>query len=401
MRAIVISVGLLAASCGDVAQQKVQRLQQASIYGADDRTEVADAPEPWKEMGERSVLALLFQKGLSKRELNFCVGPTARFDSLTVGQDNGLCASVRFQSQPFAAGCSSTLVAPSLLLTAKHCLVDRPQPMAFRGFVMQADGGLPVVTPDDVFGVRRVFMSDRQDLALLELSQPLDGRVVPIAPQTRKLGDPVTVIGYPNGGPAKVSSGCHILQATGDRFLSNCEVFPGNSGSGIFNSSGALAGVVVSTGIGVFRATDAGCKIDFVYTDAGQIIEGVGAPQLTTSIDPGGFISEICDGGYASVVCGRAASCGDGQCTDGETAATCAGDCAEGRCGDGICAGGEVLGCVEDCGEGACSFVPAPDAGAAPVNPPPPPTQGCSSVEGVSLLAALAVALRARTSPSR
>lgn len=391
MRALPLAVvSLVVAACGGDEVWLSQRVRQASIYGPDDRTEVVDAAEPWRSMGEHSVVSLLRPKTLAKRQLDFCGGSPATYGGPTVGEENGLCPSVRFQDQPAVAGCSTTLVAPTLLLTAKHCVVEGVRYMALTDFVMRGDGGLPELTTDDVYAVKRVLVSDTQDLAMLELATPISGgQVVPIATTLADVGEPVTVIGYANGGPAKVSSACHVLRSAGERLGANCEVFPGNSGSGLFDATGALTGVVVSTGIGVSRATDAGCKIDFVYTDAGFIIEGVGAPQLTMAVDPRRFVGELCDGGLASTLCGRVAQCGDGLCTDDETSASCAVDCSASRCGDGLCAGGEVIDCEADCAEAACSYVPVVDAGVTP--DPQPEPQGCSTGVGAAAWLALLV----------
>ena len=56
----------------------------------------------------------------------------------------------------------------------------------------------------------------------------------------------MTVIGYPNGLPAKVASGAVVLDERGgcrDYFTLDSDTFDGNSGSGVFDANGEVAGV--------------------------------------------------------------------------------------------------------------------------------------------------------------
>jgi S1-C subfamily serine protease len=88
------------------------------------------------------------------------------------------------------------------------------------------------------------------DLALVRTAQALPA-VLPIAAADPRAGDPVSIVGYPGGGPLLTSTGA-VLGYTDDAlgansvqvFATDAEVEPGSSGSAVVDTAGAVVGVV-------------------------------------------------------------------------------------------------------------------------------------------------------------
>lgn len=88
------------------------------------------------------------------------------------------------------------------------------------------------------------------DLALVRTTGSLPA-VVPMAAADPRAGDPVSVVGYPGGGPLRTSSGV-VLGYTDDPLGANigqvlatdAHVEPGSSGSAMVDEAGAVVGVV-------------------------------------------------------------------------------------------------------------------------------------------------------------
>ncbi len=88
------------------------------------------------------------------------------------------------------------------------------------------------------------------DLALVRTTEDLDAYPV-LADADPEEGEPITVVGYPNGGELTVTSGTVIRytndpinQNLGEVIYSDAEVEHGSSGSAVLDSEGRLIGVV-------------------------------------------------------------------------------------------------------------------------------------------------------------
>ncbi len=88
------------------------------------------------------------------------------------------------------------------------------------------------------------------DLALVRTTEDLDAYPV-LADEDPEEGEPITVVGYPNGGELTVTSGTVIRytndpinQNLGEVIYSDAEVEHGSSGSAVLDSEGRLIGVV-------------------------------------------------------------------------------------------------------------------------------------------------------------
>lgn len=149
------------------------------------------------------------------------------------------------------AYCGGTLVAPDLVVTAFHCV--RSQDTGHKVKVYPGTGAPVLATV--------VRFENGWDVALLKTATPLLGRVALLAPDV-VVGETVLVVGAPDGEEFLVTRGIVSKIAAAGAF-SNCRaadrlgtephqiiytdamVFSGNSGGGMFNTSGNLVGVIV------------------------------------------------------------------------------------------------------------------------------------------------------------
>lgn len=137
-------------------------------------------------------------------------------------------------------GCTGTLIAPHLVLTAAHC-VSPENEGATRHFIAGWDRGTFVThrRSDEVlvhpqYEARNGSARFLYDMALIWLNEPIDANVVPSIPVGRlktAAPDAAFLFGYHNRRP-------HVLNAHKDCPLRNaarvwvyeCEVISGNSG---------------------------------------------------------------------------------------------------------------------------------------------------------------------------
>ena len=117
----------------------------------------------------------------------------------------------------------------------------------------------------------------------------------------------MTVIGYPNGLPAKVASGAVVLDERAGRrdyFTLNSDTFDGSSGSGVFDDRGELAGVFVRGGDDYEYRPEEECFVVRRIEDAPTPPHGEHAGYWAPAV------AEWCASGAQSSLCSLAeASC--------------------------------------------------------------------------------------------
>lgn len=268
-----------------------------SIYGEDDRVELANVRNDLVQDLARSSMALFEKKDL---ELDAATGRYQNKNLETLAK-RGLCESERFSEQFSSAYCSGALIGPDLVLTAGHCIRAIPCEDTRFVFDFVADAASPQgstsFAQDQVYSCKKVVKIQENnngaggfillgglDYAIVKLDRKVEGRKPVVLEKDGKLkeGDNLVLIGHPIGLPMKVTPGQFGFYAPEVRFFrgktvlnANLDAFGGNSGSSVYNAeSGKVEGVLVRGPVDfVDTVNDEGetCKVSVKNPDSYSI----------------------------------------------------------------------------------------------------------------------------------
>ena len=227
----------------------------AAVFGVDDRVSIRPGSEGYAESRSTAIAVLssnVEEKSPGKLRLN--VDPIGDL----------LCPTERFaQESSLSYACSGFLVAPDLIATAGHCMVNTGESRNETELYCKAFSWLfdynetlntEAVPAEKLYRCKRVVYAVKdekapyRDYALVELDRPVKGRTpFVLSDGPVSLRDSFRMIGHPFGLPAKLSKNARLLVNTPSRqsFLTSLDAFEGNSGSAVLNARGEIVGILV------------------------------------------------------------------------------------------------------------------------------------------------------------
>jgi V8-like Glu-specific endopeptidase len=255
----------LAAGCGPAEElgaapaPELGEKQSEVVYGTDNRQDVYAHPDATLRLrAQQATVALMNTSDFNATNPN-----NVTFPGSTLGSAYNLCTTERFRDDPTAAFCSGTLIDDDLVLTAGHCVTSATDCTNTRfvfNYYRSAAGTLQTVTTADIFSCASIVARQQAtvngqnlDFAVLRLDRAATPRFTPAPVRSGNTaltaGQNVAVIGSGSGIPFKIDSGGAVRDTrsgTLDYFIATTDTFGGNSGSGVYETSGyTVAGILV------------------------------------------------------------------------------------------------------------------------------------------------------------
>lgn len=301
-------LGLITA-CGSSDEGIVGEMTAPVVYGADDRVEVYNHPNPeLRRIAEQSIVALIPSFRMSEE-------PSGNYSLFTntLKDAHDLCDGELFGDQPTAASCSGVLIDDDLVLTAGHCIDDHTPCDSYSyvfNYHYDQPNVLAAIRDEDVYSCRRVVSqgsagsgSFTPDFAVIQLDRPVQGAQAPVVIRPAKpLAEleSLSMIGFGSGLPAKIDDGGSVADpraAQLDFFVANLDAFQGHSGSATFDSQNRLAGILIGGRAPDYvTLEDEDCARVSVYenSQAGEIVHNV-APIVAALCEDGWQAEDLCD----------------------------------------------------------------------------------------------------------
>ncbi len=210
------------------------------IYGEDNRKDVFETTNKSFLQLAKSTAAMIEN---SKLVMN---GSKFEIEGQTL-ESKGVCKKERFSQQITAAICSGFLVAPNMLLTAGHCVMQEKNCRDYKwvfDFKLESADQKKVIVPSTSVVACKKIVSRRldsgkgEDYALIEIDTKVSDRSPVRFLRNGKAmeGDSLVVIGHPKGLPTKIADDAVVRAVYPKYFTANLDSFRGNSGSPVFNT---------------------------------------------------------------------------------------------------------------------------------------------------------------------
>lgn len=247
-------------------QEQVMNTDRGN-YGNDDRLDKYDVPDERIRKNFQSIMLVCMDSDLQD------VGNGNRqLRVKTYGKLYDLYHNQPFYDQPAAAGsvCTGILVAPDVVLTADHFIHQyNVQNLSFVFGYEMLDTASPVICFPEEKIYRGVQVLQRMndtrgpnatgsDWTLVQLDREVEGQEIAVLSQKKVFHDqPVYLIGYPCGLPAKYAPGLVVENSEKAYFMSQADVYSGNSGSPVFCAeTHEMVGMLVRSDPQDFRKYD-------------------------------------------------------------------------------------------------------------------------------------------------
>jgi len=341
---------LVAIGCGDdhrpdttspSSPPPVHVIEQNVVYGEDDRLDYYAVDDvDLRDLTRGAIVALI-----RPNRLDLSDPDDVRVVGQTLQQSRNLCSDQRFLDHVVAANCSGTLIDTNLVLTAGHCVTGRTDCRNYRyvfNYYYEAPGTLASIGRDDVYQCDDVVVrrnSGGIDYAIIRLTRDVTPDKVPARVRRGDtpldLNEPLVVIGFGSGIPAKIDAGGRVINRRANRldyFQATLDTFGGNSGSGVFNNAGEVVGILVRGAPDYVRRGS--CNIVNVLSDSGDDggEDAVYVARAVSALCSSGEVSARLCGPFESswcVPCGTNADCESGfVCGEpGATPRTCTMTC--------------------------------------------------------------------------
>jgi V8-like Glu-specific endopeptidase len=227
-------------------------VQPRVIYGIDDRFDIFESSDNLMKELSHSVAAQILDSSFDSVENGLYA-----LNGRTLA-DEGMCKAEHFSNQPTAGHCSGFLIGPDTLVTAGHCVLSTKDCQNHYWVFDYAN--YENVQPKFTFSSNQVVRCSKLlhrekdeatgvDYSVLKLERKITNRKYLTIRKTGKMSDDsvLTVIGFPSGLPAKITTGAIVRDNSKDAFfVVNSDTYGGNSGSAVVDTkSGIVEGILV------------------------------------------------------------------------------------------------------------------------------------------------------------
>lgn len=232
---------------------------RAAIFGVDDRIAVTPT-SAGAEVAASTAVAVLSS--------NFETTSPGRLKINVESLEGYLCPKEKFSKAPsLPYACTGFLVAPDLIVTAGHCMVNAGESrnetesycQAFSwlfDYRTEKDGSVQTtdISADKLYRCKQVVYAVRdeqapyRDFALVQLERPVtDRKPLSLSAGPVAAAESLGMVGYPLGIPATYSQDAKILlnDPSRESFITTLDAFEGNSGSPVFNSKNEVVGILI------------------------------------------------------------------------------------------------------------------------------------------------------------